>query len=173
MFTRNKLSGTQGQQALRFGLATALAVSAFTMSPLVQAADAKAKAAPTKAAPATSGMRMAKDPVTGEIRALTAAEAAELDAQDAKAKAAANVGKRRAASASSEGSQEFTLPNGMVGMNHDESMMSYAVVTRKPDGTLDMACVQGKQAADAVVKGKKQNSSKAVTAAKEHGHDHQ
>lgn len=159
MFKRITTAHAGSRQASRLGLAAALAVAAFALSPLAQAADAKA------------GMRVFKDPITGELRAPTAAEAAALDAADAKAKAAANAGKRRAATAATA-PQEFTLPNGMVGIDNDESTLSYSVVTRNADGTLDLHCVQGKQNADALVKGKKQNS-KAASAAKEHGHAHQ
>lgn len=157
MFKRIKTSRTEGQQALRVGLATAAAVIAFAATPLAQAADAKA------------GMRVAKDPVTGELRALTAAEAAELDAAEATAKAAQKAGKKRAATAVTQ--QEVQYPDGTVGMALDESSHMYSVAVRRADGSVEYQCVHGKPAVDAIHKGKKPASSKAVKAHQEHGYE--
>ncbi|MDI4632092.1 hypothetical protein J7U46_03435 [Pelomonas sp. V22] len=157
MFKRIKTSRTEGQQALRVGLAAAAAVIAFAATPLAQAADAKA------------GLRVAKDPVTGELRALTSTEAAELDAAAAKAKASANAGKRKAATAVTQ--QEIQHADGTVEMPLDESSHMYSVAVRRADGSVEYQCVHGKPAVDAILKGKKPASSKAVKAHQEHGYE--
>lgn len=174
MFKRSIFSSAQGLQALRLGLATAVAVSAMALSPLAQAAKAKpneAKASEAKPANLTPGMRVVKDPATGELRAPTAAEAAELDLQDAKAKAALSVGKRKAASVA-QAPQEIVHPDGTVEMPLDETSNMYSVAVRRADGSIGFECVNGKEAADSIIKGKKPASSKAVKANQEHGHAH-
>ncbi len=155
-----KIGRATSPHALRAGLGVAIAAAAMCWSGIAHAQ--------------ASAMRVVKDPVTGELRAPTATEAAELDAADAKAKAAASVGKRKAASSASAPTV-ITHANGMLQATLDESSHVFSVAVRKADGSIDMQCITGKSAADEALKGMKSSNRNAVSKAKqqEHRHDHQ
>jgi hypothetical protein len=89
----------------------------------------------------SAGMRIAIDAATGLPRALTAKEAAELDALAAKSRATARAPAVRT----------FTARGGAIGANLDESHMVYSVATVDADGKLRMECVTGADHADAAV----------------------
>ncbi len=102
------------------------------------------------AAHAQSSMRIAKDPVTGELRSLTAEENAALDAQDAAQKSA--QAKRRVRQAGSASAVQ--LANGATRMELGDESAVYSVMVRNDDGTLSMQCVTGEQNAKSIVTGK-------------------
>ncbi|WP_394779132.1 post-PEP-CTERM-1 domain-containing protein [Undibacterium sp.] len=139
----------------RLFLATAV-VSALAAASAVQAQD--------------SGMRVFKDPATGQLRAPTADESAALDAQDKAIQT--NKGGRQATQARAKRAVAVVRPDGSRTMALDESSMTYSVATRNADGTLDMACVTGEQAAEKLV-----NAAPSVTASakattfEEHHHE--
>jgi hypothetical protein len=109
------------------------------------------------------GMRIVRDPVTGELRGPTHEEFKELEAQErASAASAASTGKstiKRVVPAAVE-----HRPDGSKKALLDESHMSYSVVTRQPDGSLAMDCVTGKDAA--------QKALSAPPAAAKHDKEH-
>ena len=80
-----------------------------------------------------NGLKVFIDPVTGQIRQPTAAEIGTLSEPKAEAV-----------------QSQLTLiagPGGGVGAVLDDSTMMYMVVTKRPDGKLDMDCVTGDKAA--------------------------
>lgn len=86
------------------------------------------------AAAGAAGMRVQKDKDTGQLRAPTAAEVAELDA-----------GKRRTVSTPV---QLRTLKNGIQSAVLNEDFMSYEVVHKGADGAIHSSCVTGETAAE-------------------------
>lgn len=104
-------------------------------------------ATPQVAAPQTSSLKIAIDPVTGKRRPLTEAESAALDVQSrqlATAKAQAKVGKRSASAMGltalpltiEESMANAKTVDGITGFKPTEDMMSSMQVTRNADGTL-------------------------------------
>ncbi len=132
--------------------ATGLLVLAALMAP---AAQAQSQAA----------MRVAVDPLTGELRAPTAEENQVLDAQ-----AAASAG-RSLSSLSLPGGGvnaiRIMTTSGATGYDVGDAFLSLAVVTRNADGSLTMQCVTGTEAAEKIVNGT------AVANEKEHAHAHE
>lgn len=148
---RNEASGSA---ARRYGLAAALAAS-VVMSPAASAGEA------------APGMRVVKDPVSGQLRAPTAEEAATLD------NAGAGRAQRRAPRGLVTGKLNPAAvkhADGTVEQELDESSLSYTVMTRNADGSTSMVCVTGTAAADAALKGQK-STAKAARSSKEHTHD--
>ncbi|MDT8999220.1 hypothetical protein RQP53_08065 [Paucibacter sp. APW11] len=131
-------------------LAAALAAAAMLCSP---------------AHAAGSGMRVTKDAETGKLRAATAEESARLDALAGKA-----IKEPRGLLTGKVAPKAIKHADGSVEQELDESSLSFSVVTRNTDGSLDTHCVTGAEAADALVSGK-QKPAKAAKAAKEHRHD--
>jgi hypothetical protein len=141
-------------------LAAVLSVLVLAAAPAAQAADGV-------------GLRIVRDPVSGQLRAPTPEEAQAMDAQEAKAraaKAAAAAGTAKEAPAP----MEFRQANGSVRYRVGDAFLSYSVVTRKADGSLDMQCVAGKDAAEkAVLDPKAAALSTPATLDQEHDHAHQ
>lgn len=132
---------------------------------------AAAVAAPAAFADETPGMRVFKDPTTGQLRAPTHEEVRALQLKEARAASA-----RGAAATGSVGMLSRTVPSlvqradGSRKLELTEASMSYSVVTRNADGTLDMNCVTGADTAERALKGKKIAATRIV---KEDGHGHQ
>ena len=125
-----------------------LRVSGLTTVAVV--ALAAMASAPALAA-AEAGMRAARDVKTGQVRAPTAEESKTLDAAAAKLRAA--KGKARVGLASGTlDPQAVTYADGAVELELDESTLSYSVARRNADGTVEMVCVQGKDAANKALK---------------------
>ena len=111
---------------------------------------------------AADAMRVVKDPVSGELRPPTAAEAAAFD----KAQAALGVrGKGQP-----QAPVEIHHPDGSVETKLGEDTRMYSVVSSDADGKLAFDCLPA-QEAKKFVKGKKPLPSK--TAAKVGQDDHQ
>ncbi len=128
--------------------AAVAALAAMACAPALAAADA--------------GMRAARDAQTGQVRAPTAEESKALDAAAAKVRAA--KGDRRVGMASGKiNPQAVTHADGTVEQELDESSMSYSVARRNADGTVEMVCVQGKDAASKAMKAPQFASRPAVS----------
>jgi hypothetical protein len=141
------------------GLAAVMSALILSLSPAAQAADGV-------------GMRIVRDPVTGQLRAPTADEAKAMDEAEAKARAeraAANP----AGTADTRAPAEVRTSNG-VRYRVNDSFLSYSVITRKADGSLAMQCVTGKDAAEKLVHDPKAaisiSSVSTVSSEKEHDH---
>ncbi len=90
------------------------------------------------------GMRVAKDPVTGQLRALTAEEHKALDAASAKAAGdrSKGVARRESGTGSAEPSQIMHGgPAGVRGVRMTDESMSQSIAVRRADGTLHELCV--------------------------------
>ena len=149
---------TAGAGARRFGLAAALAVAAG-LAPGAYAAEQ------------TPSARIFKDPVSGELRAPTAAEAAALEAAGKSLKAQRHAPARGLLTGRMNPGQ-IKYPDGTVQQELDESSLAHTVMTRNADGTLEMVCVTGPEAAEAALKAKKRVNSKTAKASQEHTDDH-
>ena len=113
----------------QIGLAAALAMAALT-APLAYAQGAE-------------GMRVAKDPVTGELRALTTEEHKALDAK-AGIEARKASALRRSAATSGSGSEPTQIMHSgsvkILGGRMSDELMSQSVVVRMADGSLQEVC---------------------------------
>jgi hypothetical protein len=87
-----------------------------------------------KVATGASSLTVARDPVTGALRPLTAEEAHEL------------LGRRPLVALEP---QVVTLPNGTKMMHLGPDQAVFSVVRKNPDGTLTSACVHGTAEAEA------------------------
>lgn len=106
---------------------------------LMAAAALAAVAGLPSAAWADEGMVVVRDARTGALRAPTAAEAAALrgkHAEGAERQAAPTVTR---------------LPHGGVKATVPASLMTYSVVQRREDGSLQRECVQGEEQANAAL----------------------
>ena len=141
----------------RFGLAATLAVAAAGLTPGVHAAEQAPNA------------RIVKDPVSGQLRAPTAAEAAALEAA-AKSLKSQRQSPARGLVTGQVNPGQIIHADGTVQQELDETSLAHTVMTRSADGTLQMVCVTGPDAVDAALKGKK--TGKTVKAGQEHHHEH-
>lgn len=91
-----------------------------------------------------NGMLVVKDPVTGQLRAPTADEAAALTAAPAANSATAGA-------TASEAPKVIPGPGGGVGVKLDDSTRVYSVAKRNADGTVSLSEATGAQAAQRVV----------------------
>jgi hypothetical protein len=98
--------------------------------------DPTVKTPPAAATAGASSLTVARDPVTGALRPLTAEEAHEL------------LGRRPLVALEP---QVVTLPNGTKMMHLGPDQAVYSVVRKNPDGTLTSACVHGAAEAEAFV----------------------
>ena len=93
-----------------------------------------------------AGQTVFKDPVTGQFRNPTAAEAKKLNDLRS-ADRAAQKAARKAAGEGATGVVRLQQ-NGIVAAHVDEESIMHSVMTRNADGTLAHNCVHGKTAAD-------------------------
>ncbi len=112
------------------------------------------------------GLRVVKDPVTGQLRAPTSDEASALESA-AKARGPARAA-RRGMLTGRMNPAEIRHPDGTVEQELDESSMSYSVATRGPNGSVNTYCVTGPDAAASILKGRTKGM---VKDAKEHSRD--
>ena len=120
-----------------------VALTALASSPPAEAADPAS----------SSSLRVIKDPVTGQLRMPTAAEAAAMDAEAAKLKS-----RQKSALTNTDGEDappEFEAEGGLIGAPMNETGLSYSVAYRKTDGSIELRCTQGKAAAERIVSGNK------------------
>jgi hypothetical protein len=118
-----------------------------------------AEAAPVKPAPAVAGgMMVFIDPVTKQIR--------QPDASEIGALTGAASGNFSAATMPAADTTVYG-PGLAVGMRLDESTMSYAVVSKRGDGSLKMDCVTGDKAAGAALQGAQPAKPQSIPAKKE------
>ena len=145
----------------------------FAKTPLAIASAALALSALTSPAAIagndSAGMRVVRDAVTGELRAPTHEEFKAMQEEEKAAKAAARAAGTESAEAAPAAPTRVQRADGSKGMRVGDAFLSFAVVTRKADGTLAMDCVTGADAAEKVVKGK----TPAAKNTKERGHEHQ
>lgn len=97
-----------------------------------------------------SGMRILRDPVSGELRAPTPEEFTQIEAEEGKARAALRGANRKATSAR-PANVSYRLKGGGVGVRPGEESTMFTVVKQNADGTLTTQCVTGQAAADAVM----------------------
>jgi hypothetical protein len=95
-----------------------------------------AAVAAKKVATGASSLTVARDPVTGALRPLTAEEAHQL------------LGRRPLVAAEP---QVVTLPDGTKMMHLGPDQAVFSVARKNPDGTLTSACVHGTAEAEAFV----------------------
>lgn len=112
----------------RLLLAAAVSLAAF-------AQEKKQPPAKPQPAPPASGVRVFKDPVTGEIRQPTAAERRQMQDQNQNSVATGGGAPTRIVR-KADGSV-----TAILGTEH----MVYSVVKKNPDGTLDQQCVTGEK----------------------------
>jgi hypothetical protein len=140
---------TEAGPVARLGVAAALAVAALAVAPAAYAQQ--------------SGLRAFKDPVTGQLRAPTAAEL--------KAAAAAKTpAEPRGLVTGKLNPQAVRHANGAISQELTQADLMYSVATRKADGSVDLYCVPGADAAAKVMKGEK-TTAKVEQIGKEHNHD--
>lgn len=111
---------------------------------------------------AGDAMRVVRDPVTGELRGPTAAEAAAF----AKAEAQLRANNRAKAPAKS-GPTEIRYPDGTVETKLDEDSMMFSVVSADADGKLTFDCLPAEQAKK-FVQAKTQSSNTKAKASHVH-----
>jgi hypothetical protein len=111
------------------------------------------------AAHAAEAMRVVRDPVTGELRAPTAAEVEAMKRAEAQQK---SRGPRIATTTAAP--TEIVHPDGTVEMPLGEDSHMASVVRLNEDGSLTSACMPAKQAKAWV-----QNGGKPMPAAKRNG----
>lgn len=140
---------TRGQSIGRAGAAALFAAATIVASPAIQAAEA--------------GMRVIKDPVTGQLRAPTHEEVKDMLEQEQRARASL----RRAPDAAPKLRRNA---HGGISNEVGDKFLSFSVARRNADGSTTVVCVPSEAAADRMV-----NATQAATApsAKEHAHDHQ
>ncbi len=114
---------------------------------------------------AADALRVVQDPVSGELRPPTAAEAAAFD----KAQAALGT---RTGKAQAKGLVEIRHPDGSIETKLGEDTRMYSVVSSEADGSLTFDCLPAEEAKK-FVKSKKQLSSKTAAAKKVGQDDHQ
>lgn len=100
------------------------------------------------------GMIAVRDPVTGQLRAPTAEELADLQAKSQAAKSS-----RMRALSVAPAPVERVNASGARGVRPGPEHISYSVVTRNADGSLSSSCVQGLDKAEAIVSGQAAKSS--------------
>ena len=127
----------------RAGIAAALALAALA-TPLAQAQ-------------AADGLRIAKDPVTGELRAPTAEENKALDALQAK-----RSGLSTARAAGTPTLHVHKPGAKFQGARMPDDLMSYSMVAVRADGSLEEVCVDGSHAAEATYEQLPKNSAVAA-----------
>lgn len=104
---------------------------------------APARPTPAKAAPVSgqSGMRIFRDPETGEIGPPTAAQAAEV----ARIDGAENL------EFSSQGLEQVRHADGSVSMDLEGRFQEYLVVRKDASGKIQKSCVQGAKGAKKLI----------------------
>ncbi len=110
------------------------------------------------AAQAADAMRVVKDPVTGELRGPTAAEAAAFDKAEAQLRAS-----RGQPAGKAPAPVEIRHPDGSVETKLGDDTMMYSVVTSGEDGALTLHCLPAKEAQKLVKSGKKSSVAKAAS----------
>jgi hypothetical protein len=140
-------------------LAASIVGLTIAAAPFAMAADKDSKKAPAAAKPAPKstgtqpGMVVVKDPVTGELRAPTAAEFQTLTGGGASGTSRTS-GLQTAVkgeTAAPAAAVQVQRPDGSYGVVLDESHSVFAVATRTPDGKLKFSEVTGAKAAEAAV----------------------
>lgn len=130
-------------------------------SPLAAACAVAALLAASGASAAT----VARDPVTGELRAPTAAEAQALSQPAGTGRGAVKAAAApRGMLTGRINPQPVQHADGSVEHELDESTLSFSVATRNADGSISQACVTGPDAAAAAMKAPAKNT-------KGHSHD--
>ncbi len=122
------------------------AILGATLSTAALAHEGHKHAAPT-ATPAAEltadAMTVVIDAETGLLRAPTASEVIQMNAKSAK---------KNALRGATVGPQTFKYANGMQRVRMTDESMSYSMAVIKADGSLEEACIEGKDAAQATMK---------------------
>ncbi|WP_157281351.1 post-PEP-CTERM-1 domain-containing protein [Pelomonas sp. Root1237] len=140
----------------------------FKAAGLIAVMSVLVGSAPVFAADAV-GMRIVRDPVTGQLRPPTADEAKAMDEAAAKARADAAAA-APGTNPDTRDPVEIRTTNG-VRYRVNDAFLSYSVVTRKADGSLDMQCVTGKETAEKLVRDPKAAVSTVDQSRGKHSHE--
>jgi hypothetical protein len=147
-------AGRAAAFVIPLSLAASLALAEDPQPPEKKPAASREAPAPP-AAPA-KGLVVFVDPVTGQIRQPDPAEIGALTAPP-----------QRSTTARPAPDAPLLMkygPGGAVGVVLDSRYESFMVVTKKPDGSLSMDCVEGARKADeAVTGGTKKKPAKTAT----------
>lgn len=119
-----------------------------------------AQSGAAKQAPAPQGVKAFKDPVTGELTGPTADQAAALDAAAAAAATAPAKLKQKALKSAPA---TFALPQGGVGMQLDDSQMTYSVAHKDASGKIVEQCLPNKSAAMSALNPKRNAANRAAS----------
>ena len=138
----------------RLGLTAVAVLTAVAMSPAVYAAEP------------SPGLRVFKDPATGQLRAPTHEELAAERASRSLTRAAPSAG----LITGKPNPQAVFHLDGTVEQELDDSSLMYSMATRAADGSVNLVCVTGAQQAESVLKGRKA-TAKSLKQAREHSHD--
>jgi hypothetical protein len=138
----------------------------LTLTPLASLALAVAALSSAPALADPQGMRVARDAQTGQVRAPTAEENKALDEAAARMRAAKGQGRVGMATGKVD-PQAVTHPDGTVELELDESTLVYSVARRKADGSIEMFCVEGSEAASKALSAPKFASRPPSKVAKE------
>lgn len=131
------------------GIASLAASPAFAQSTAAPEVQVKAPAA------TAANMMIVRDPVTGQLRAPTAEEAAALQQTPAAAARAGRAASAQASPSAPNAPLTKSHSNGARGVRLTDEMATYSVATRRADGTLEIEHVEGKKAAVAEVQAAK------------------
>lgn len=113
------------------------------------------------AAHAAEGLRVVRDPVTGELRGPNAAEIAAFEKAEAQLR---SKGKQPAPSV------DIRHPDGTIETTLDPDTVMYSVVREGKNGVLVTACLPAKQANEFVLSAKKTSSMKHTKTKADHVH---
>jgi len=148
---------TRNSEFWRQGLATAALalIGAVTLHAHAQAAT-------------EAGLRVVRDPASGQLRAPTAAESAALETAASQNRASSGTRGRIGLLTGRVNPQPVVHADGTVQQELDESTMSYSVARRNADGTMSIVCLPGKDNAERLVKA----PTMAAKSLKERQHEH-
>lgn len=118
----------------------------------------------------TESARVARDPVTGQLRALTKEEARALQAKAQQSAAAA--AKKNGVLSGAPVAGPVRRADGSVELELDESTLSHTVMKRAADGTLSTHCVTGPTAVQALLGAKSATLAQSTAAHNHLEHKH-
>jgi hypothetical protein len=154
MSTKKNALSSDGMRLLRSGLCASVAIAALALSSSALAAE-------------NLGMKVVRDATTGELRAPTADEFKAMQAHEDSLRTSAKTQPLGMLS-KSVAPQMAHMKNGATKLELLDDTLVYSVVQRAADGSLNMQCVTG---ADAANKAVNSQQTSVTPQTKEHQHD--